>query len=137
MAHREGRLMKATILLALAGLCASTVLADEPTGTLTLACTGMETHQGGAGNSSEQINISIIVDFQKKSVTGLSDSQVAISNVDETAITLSAAETGWVMNGGMDRVTGWLYAVSTMSDPTTRETILSVSYNLNCNELTL
>ena len=125
--------MKATILLALAGLCASTVLADEPTGTLTLACTGTETYQRGAGTGSEQqINISITVDFQKKSVTGLSDSRVAISNVDETTITLSGAATGWVMNGGIDRVTGSLYAVSIRSDPSTRQTILSISYNLQC-----
>ena len=122
--------MKTSILLALALI--STAQAAEPTGTLTLACTGMETHQGGAGNSSEQINISIIVDFQKKSVTGLSDSQVAISNVDETAITLSAAETGWVMNGGIDRVTGSLYAVFDQLDPSTRQSILSISYDLQC-----
>ena len=122
--------MKTSILLALTSI--SSAQAAEPTGTLTLACTGMETHQGGAGNSSEQINISIIVDFQKKSVTGLSDSQVAISNVDETAITLSAAETGWVMNGGIDRVTGSLYAVFDQLDPSTRQSILSISYDLQC-----
>jgi hypothetical protein len=122
--------MKTSILLALTLI--SSAQAAEPTGTLTLACTGMETHQGGAGNSSEQINISIIVDFQKKSVTGLSDSQVAISNVDETAITLSGAETGWVMNGGIDRVTGSLYAVFYQLDPSTRQSILSISYDLQC-----
>jgi hypothetical protein len=122
--------MKTSILLALTLI--SSAQAAEPKGTLTLACAGMETHQGGAGNSSEQINISIIVDFQKKSVTGLSDSQVAISNVDETAITLSAAETGWVMNGGIDRVTGSLYAVFDQLDPSTRQSILSISYDLQC-----
>jgi hypothetical protein len=115
----------------------STAEAAGPTGTLTLTCTGTETDQGREASSSEQINKRIIMDFQKKSVTGLSDSPLAISNVEETTISFSGAGTGWVMNGGMDRVTGWLYAVSTMSDPTTRETILSVSYNLNCNELTL
>ena len=122
--------MKTSILLALTLI--SSAQAAEPTGTLTLACTGTETHQGGAGNSSEQINISIIVDFQKKSVTGLSDSRVAISSVDETAITLSGAETGWVMNGGIDRVTGSLYAVFYQLDPSTRQSILSISYDLQC-----
>jgi hypothetical protein len=63
---------------------------------------------------------------------GLSDSRVAISNVDETTITLSGADTGWVMNGGIDRVTGSLYAVFDQVDPTTRQTILSTSYNLQC-----
>jgi hypothetical protein len=125
--------MKAPILLALAGLCTSSVLADEPTGTLTLACTGTKTSQGGAaGTSSEQINRSIMVDFEKKSVMGLSDSRVAISNVDETTITLSGADTGWVMNGGIDRVTGSLYAVFNQVDPNTRQTILSISYDLQC-----
>jgi hypothetical protein len=72
------------------------------------------------------------VDFQKKSVTGLSDSRVAISSVDETAITLSGAETGWVMNGGIGRVTGSLYAVFDQVDPSTRQKILSISYDLQC-----
>ena len=130
MAHREGLLMKASILLALALI--STAQAAEPTGTLTLACTGTQTYQGGVGIGSQQINRSIIVDFQKKSVMGLSDSRVAISNVDETTITLSGADTGWVMNGGIDRVTGSLYAVFDQVDPTTRQTILSTSYNLQC-----
>ena len=106
--------------------------AAEPTGTLTLACTGTKTYQGGEGNTSEQINISIIVDFQKRSVMGLSDGPLAISDVNETTITLSGAATGWVMNGGIDRVTGSLYAVSIRSDPSTRQTILSISYNLQC-----
>jgi hypothetical protein len=123
------RAMAATLLvLALI----STAQAAEPTRTLTLACTGKKTYQGGEENTSEQINLSIIVDFQKKSVMGLSDGPLATSDVDETTITLSGAATGWVMNGGIDRVTGSLYAVSIRSDPSTRQTILSTSYNLQC-----
>jgi|SRR6516165_9863339 len=127
--------MKSPTLFALAGLLMS-AQAAEPTGTLTLACTGTEAYQGGAGTSSEQqINISITVDFQKKSVTGLSDSRVAISNVDETTITLSGRDTGWVMNGGIDRVTGSLYAVFDQVDPNARQMILSsTSYNLQCQQ---
>ena len=113
----------------------STAQAVEPTGTLTMACTGTETYQGGEGNTSEQINISIVVDFQKKSVMGFSDGRLAISRVDETTITLSGAAPGWAMNGGIDRGTGWLYAVSTKSDPSTRQTILSVSYDLQCKDV--
>jgi hypothetical protein len=59
------------MLLALAAL--STAQAAEPTGTLTLVCKGTETHKG-AGISSDQINIGVMVDFQKKIVTGLTDS---------------------------------------------------------------
>jgi hypothetical protein len=49
-----------------------TALSAEPTGTLTLACEGTETSQWGSGpKSSEKVNIGIIVDLQKKTVTGL------------------------------------------------------------------
>jgi hypothetical protein len=41
--------------------------------TLTLACKGTETLGVGARKSSEVVNIGIIVDLQKKTVTGLSD----------------------------------------------------------------
>jgi len=128
--------MKAPTLLALAGLSMSTAQAAEPTGNLKLACTGTESYQGGAGTSSEQqINTSITVDFQKKSVTGLSDSPVSISTVDETTITLSGRDRGWVMHGGIDRVTGSLYAVFEQVDPNTRQMILSsTSYNLQCQQ---
>ena len=43
-------------------------------GTLTLACKGKEISKGGAGTNSDQINIGVILDFQNKTVTGLSDS---------------------------------------------------------------
>ena len=122
-------LVALVVLVALSGQAA-------PTGTLTLACTGTETNQGGEASSSEQISRSIIVNFDKKSVMGLSESRLDISSVDETTISFSGAQAGWVMSGGMDRVTGWLYAVSTTSDPSTRQTILSIAYNLKCNELT-
>ena len=45
----------------------STAQAAEPE-TLTLACKGTETQRGGAGKVSEQIEIGIIVDFQKRMV---------------------------------------------------------------------
>jgi hypothetical protein len=122
-------LLALVVLAALSGQAA-------PTGTLTLACAGTETNQGGEASSSEQISRSIIVNFDKNSVMGLSDSRLDISSVDETTISFSGAQAGWVMSGGMDRVTGWLYAVSTTSDPSTRQTTLSIAYNLKCNELT-
>ena len=104
------------------------------TETLTLACKGTETHKGGAGSSSEQINIGVIVDFQKKAVLGLSgDSEpVPITSISETTISFAAQETGWVMNGTLDRVTGALVAASIKSNPSTRKTILTVSLDLQC-----
>ncbi len=102
--------------------------------TLTLACQGTETDKGGAGSSSEQINIGIIVDFQKKAVLGLSgDSEpVPITSISETTISFAANETGWVMTGTLDRVTGALVASSIKFEPSTRKTMLSVSLDLQC-----
>ena len=88
----------------------------EPAGTLTLACQGTETDKGGAGSSSEQINIGVIVDFQKKAVLGLSrDGEpvpVPITSISETTISFDVAVSavGWVMTGTLDRVTGALVA---------------------------
>src|SRR5262249_52965154 len=92
------------------------------------------THKGGAGSSSEQINIGVIVDFQKKAVLGLSgDSEpVPITSISETTISFAAQETSWVMNGTLDRVTGALVAASIKSNPTTRKTIVTVSLDLQC-----
>jgi hypothetical protein len=74
------------------------------------------------------------VDFQKKAVLGLShDSEpVPITNISETTISFAAKNTGWVMNGTLDRVTGALIAASIKFDPNTRKTILSVSFDLQC-----
>jgi hypothetical protein len=74
------------------------------------------------------------VDFQKKAVLGLSgDSEsVPITSISETTISFAAKETGWVMTGTLDRVTGALVASSIKSDPSTRKTILSVLLDLQC-----
>jgi hypothetical protein len=126
------------VLLALAGLSISTAQAAEPTGTLTLACKGTETDRGGAGMSSDEINIGVIVDFQKKVVFGLSGGEpavpVPITNISETTISfdIAASAMGWFMAGTLDRMTGALVASSIKSDPSTRETILSVSLDLQC-----
>jgi len=124
--------MKALILLALAVLSISSVHAAEPTGTLTLACKGTEVSKEDAGTSSDQINIGVILDFQKKTVTGLSDSLLRIIGLTETTVSFNGAEAGWFMNGTLDRVTGFLIAASIKSDPNTRKTILSLSYDLQC-----
>jgi hypothetical protein len=113
------------MLLALAAL--STAQAAEPTGTLTLACKGTETHKGSAGISSDQINIGVMVDFQKKIVTGLSDSVLTIDGLTETTISFSGGEANWNMSGTLDRVTGSLLAASTRSNPR-----LTLTYDLQC-----
>jgi hypothetical protein len=129
--------MKAPMLLALAVLSMSNAQAAEPAGTLTLACKGTETDKGDAGSSSEQINIGVIVDFQKKAVLGLSGGEpvpAPITSISETTISfdIAVSAVGWVMTGTLDRVTGALVASSLKSDPSTRKTILSVSLDLQC-----
>jgi len=111
----------------------STMSAQPADAKLTLACQGTD-DKGGASSYSQQINIGIIVDFQKKAVLGLShDSEpVPITNISETTISFAAKNTGWVMNGTLDRVTGALIAASIKFDPNTRKTILSVSFDLQC-----
>jgi hypothetical protein len=57
---------------------------------LTLACQGTETSEwASARKSSEVINIGIIVDLQKKTVIGLSDSPLTIDDLTETKISFS------------------------------------------------
>jgi hypothetical protein len=122
-------------MIALAAMATCGVVTAQATDTtLTLACQGTETDKGGAGSSSEQINIGIIVDFQKKVVLGLSGDSVPvpITSISETTISFAAQETGWVMNGTLDRVTGALVASSIKFEPSTRKTILSVSLDLQC-----
>jgi ethanolamine utilization microcompartment shell protein EutS len=114
-----------------------TAQAAEPTGRLTLTCKGTETEKGGARTTSEQINIGVIVDFQKKAVLGLSSSgePVPITSISETTISfeIAVSAAGWVMTGTLDRVTGALVASSLKSIPSSGKTILSVSLDLKCS----
>ena len=86
-------------IIALAAMLVSpsTMSAQPADAKLTLACQGTETDKGGASSYSQQINIGIIVDFQKKAVLGLShDSEpVPITNISETTISFAAKNTGW------------------------------------------
>jgi hypothetical protein len=72
--------MKAPILLVLAGLSISNAQAAESE-KLTLACKGTEAVKG-VNTYSEQKNIGVLVDLQKREVIGLSNRPVAITNVD-------------------------------------------------------
>ena len=124
-------------MLALGALSILAAQAAEPTGRLTLACKGTETEKGGARTTSEQINIGVIVDFQKKAVLGLSSSgePVPITSISETTISfeIAVSAAGWVMTGTLDRVTGALVASSIKSIPSTGKIILSVSLDLKCS----
>jgi hypothetical protein len=123
--------MKAPILLALAALWIVPAQAAEPTGTLTLACKGTETRRHEDGSAVDQINIGIVLDFQKKTVVGLSDSLLRITSLTETTVSFDGAEPSWNMNGTLDRVTGSLVAASTKSDYT-KKIVLTLTYDLQC-----
>jgi hypothetical protein len=58
--------MKAAILIVLAGLAIAE--AAQPTGTLTLACEGMVTHQ--PEGKPEPISMGMIVNFAERTVQG-------------------------------------------------------------------
>ena len=85
----------AAALLVMTGMTAQ---AAEPA-PLTLACKGTETSSGHKGSVSEQIELGIIVDFQKSMVFGLTDDPLTISSVDETRVSFDAMLPGWTMNG--------------------------------------
>jgi hypothetical protein len=105
-------------LIAIVACLSMTAQAAETT--LTLACQGTKTSRVGAATSSEVINIGIIVDFQKKTVVGLSDNALTIVGSTETTISF----VGGTMKGTLDRVTGTLDATLIRSDLR--------SWNLKC-----
>ena len=99
--------MKAPILLAFLGL--STAQAAEPTGTLTLACQGMETI-----THEKAVSTNMIIDFATQTITGLdapSNSSIKIINMDEVTIHFGGGSPEWKIDGDIDRVTGYLYAL--------------------------
>jgi hypothetical protein len=128
--------MQTPILLALVGLSISTAQAAEATGTLTLACKGTQISRGAAGTSSDQISIGIVVDFQKRTVAGISDLPVKIDGVDEATVSFSSSEISAshhnVLTGILDRGTRSLTAASSKFDSASGKSILSLSYRLQC-----
>jgi hypothetical protein len=124
-------LRTSTCVIALNAMVAAvSMTAQAANETLTLACKGKEYHS--ITGKGDQINIGVILDFQKKIVTGLSDAGLlTITDVTETTISFSRFEVGWNVNGTLDRVTGALVAASIKSDPNGK-TILTLSYELQC-----
>jgi hypothetical protein len=66
-------LRRCSCVIGLAVMLVGLPTAQAADTTLMLACKGTETSGVGARKSSEVVNIGIIVDLQKKTVTGLSD----------------------------------------------------------------
>src|SRR5262249_14840126 len=98
---------------------------------------GTETSQWGSRpKSSERVNIGIIVDLQKKTVTGLShDLPLTIESLTETMISFHGVRgssdnkgLAWSMYGTLDRITGSLVASSSRYEAPKNE----LSYDLKC-----
>jgi hypothetical protein len=107
--------MKASLLLALAGLSISTTEAAEPTGTVALACNGTKTDDIPDAKS-EPISISIIIDFKARTIEGDLASVMTITDVTETNITFKGSEVNgkvysYQIGGTINRVTGAMEAV--------------------------
>ena len=123
-------------IIALTVMVAGLSSAQAADTTLTLACKGTETSGVGARKSSEVVNIGIIVDLQKKTVTGLSDDlPLTIESLTETMISFHGMRGSWdnkrivwSMSGTLDRITGSLVAASSRYEAPNVE----LSYDLKC-----
>ena len=92
-------------LLVLAGLLIATARATEPTETLTLACQGTQTRYAAAGMTSEQITMTLTLDFQKGTIVGFpgSNAPVNISNSDDVMVSFSRDGGNSRFNGIIDK----------------------------------
>jgi|SRR6516162_6788012 hypothetical protein len=98
--------MKVAMMIAF-GL--SVAQAAEPTGTLMLACQGMETI-----THEKAVSTSMIINFANQTITGLdapSNSSIKIINMDQVTIHFGGSSPGWKIDGDINRVTGYLYAL--------------------------
>ena len=93
--------------------------ATEPTGTLTLACSGTTAGIKQA-DKPEPISMGIIIDFAARTLDGFPDAHfpIWIDDITETAISFSGSKsnrlgtlaTFYHLDGRIDRITGAVYA---------------------------
>jgi hypothetical protein len=130
----EGRLMKAPMLLVLAGLSISAAQAAEPE-TQMLACKGT-TKDDIPDAKPEPISTSIIIDFKAGIIEGdLAYGRMTITDVTNTSITFKGSDTGrkdysYTIDGTIDRVTGATEAVQT--SVLNERWTLTKRYSLQC-----
>jgi hypothetical protein len=123
-------MMKAPILLALAGLSISTAQAADEV--LTLACQGTATTKIGATDqpTREPISLGVIVNLTSRTVEGFQiyDLPVKVIAANQATIQFEGSETSVVtrrFSGTIDRVTGEAWATFTMEPAT-------VTFSLKC-----
>ena len=98
--------MKVAMLLP---LVLSIAHAAEPTRTLTLACQGMETV-----THEKAVSTNMIINFATQTIVGLdapSNSSIKILDMDEVTIHFGGSSPEWKIDGDINRVTGYLYAL--------------------------
>ena len=129
---------KLNVLAVVVALCADVTQAAEPE-TLTLACQGTVTNNIKPDAKLEQITMGIVVNFTARTVAGftypgLEEFPVVIRGANEVHITFAGSnESGSsIVAGDINRVTGELWANSTMRDAQTSKIAMSTSYSLQC-----
>ena len=117
-------------LLVLAGLLIATARATEPTETLTLACQGTQTRYAAAGMTSEQITMTLTLDFQKGTIVGFpgSNAPVNISNSDDVMVSFSRDGGNSRFNGIIDKKRKTVDAVNMSLDTNTPD----FGYTMKC-----
>jgi hypothetical protein len=117
------------------GVIIAVAQAAEPKGTLTLACQGTITtwNVDDHSKSSDQVTMGIIINFQERTVAGLTPGvnvPITIDAIDEMTISFS----GKHIDGTIDRVTGALNAYEVQHDIKTQvlKIMSNSSYDLQC-----
>jgi hypothetical protein len=119
--------MRAVAAVTLVVLCLSTAHAADPTGTLTLACDGTSTSPMLPDKRPEPVSMGIIINFTTRTVHGFGhEDDIMIKKMDDAHILFFGSfgpngEVGWLVAGGINRVTGEaLVLMKDMGDKTAK-----------------
>ncbi len=120
--------------LALALLCWASPPATAAV--LTLSCDG--TMKGEEQEKPQAIiRMGLIVNFDAGLVTGFTGITARIDEVNDNSVsfkgtTIHPSGAEWSVHGTIDRITGWLGAAVTWSNPKTNNLLMRVNYELIC-----
>ena len=115
-----------------------TARAAEPA-ILTLACQGTTTDPMQPDAKPQEITMGVVINFSVRTVAGftypgLEEFPIVIRDANDVLITFAGSnESGSsIVAGDINRVTGELWANSTMRDAQTSKIVVSTSYSLQC-----
>jgi hypothetical protein len=105
-------------------------IAQAVESTLTLACQGTQTRYAAAGMTSEQITMTLTLDFQKGTIVGFpgSNAPVNISNSDDVMVSFSRDGGNSRFNGIIDKKRKTVDAVNMSLDTNTPD----FGYTMKC-----